>query len=238
VIAVIDGGTLNAQTSSILVDNYSTNGWLFRLAQYGATDYMGVTKTGFTGGDGNLTSTLTNPLDGERHVVGMTIGPDQDWEPHVWKDGIKAVCGSGTSTAAPSGGQAGGPMLCGENGYLYADLYVLYIWTRVLSDDEIREVMRDPFGLIRPVTPYWSRMLYETPSGATLEQEGYRWRLDDGSESGATWLDTQDTNITRQKNLNTRIRIIVNATGDPDSEQYQLEWREKGSGDPWRKVTE
>ena len=59
----------------------------------------------------------------------------------------------------------------------------------------------------------------------TLEQEGFRWRDDDGSESAATWLATQDTNISRDRNENTRLRVLVNATGDPASNQYRLEYR-------------
>jgi hypothetical protein len=61
-----------------------------------------------------------------------------------------------------------------------------------------------------------------------LEQEGFRFRADDGSESGASWLATQDTNITRDKNLNTRLRAIVNATGNPAPQRYQLEYRLSG----------
>ena len=82
-----------------------------------------------------------------------------------------------------------------------------------------------------------------TPAGAvavatfkeasTLQQEGYRFRADDGSESGATWLANQDTNISRGKNTNTRLRVILNATGDPASQQYQLEGRVKGGGGSW-----
>jgi hypothetical protein len=80
-------------------------------------------------------------------------------------------------------------------------------------------------------------VLIEEPSTAAYDQEGYRWRDDDGSESGASWLIGQDLNITRAKNTNTRLRVIVDiTTGDPGSEQYQLEFREKGSGDPWKKI--
>lgn len=62
----------------------------------------------------------------------------------------------------------------------------------------------------------------------TLEQEGFRFRADDGSESGATWLAVQDTNVIRQKNMNTRVRVILNSTLDRASETYQLEFRKVG----------
>lgn len=70
---------------------------------------------------------------------------------------------------------------------------------------------------------------------ATLEQEGFRWRDDDGSETTATWLDSQDTNITRATSTNTRLRVLVNGTNDPDSSQYQLEYK-LSSASSYRKV--
>ncbi len=72
---------------------------------------------------------------------------------------------------------------------------------------------------------------------ATLQQEGYRWRADDGSETGATWLASQDANITRGADVATRLRMLVNATGDPSSSQYQLEWRKVSGPTDWRKVS-
>jgi hypothetical protein len=69
-----------------------------------------------------------------------------------------------------------------------------------------------------------------------VDQDRYRWRSDDGSETAATWLANEDTNITRDKNLNTRLRILLNATtGDPISAQYQLEYK-KSTDSTWVKV--
>lgn len=58
---------------------------------------------------------------------------------------------------------------------------------------------------------------------AVFDQEGYRWRDDDGSEAAATWLASQDTDVTRAFNLNTRLRVIVNTTNDADATTYSLE---------------
>ena len=72
---------------------------------------------------------------------------------------------------------------------------------------------------------------------ATIEQEGFRWRNDDGSESTATFRQAQDVNDTIARNLNIRIRVLLNATGDPPTKQYQLEYKE--NADPaaeYRKV--
>ena len=66
----------------------------------------------------------------------------------------------------------------------------------------------------------------------TVEQEGFRFRSDDGSESAATWFAAQDTNIVQEKNINMRLRVLLNSTLDRGSEQYRLEFREVG-GTTW-----
>jgi hypothetical protein len=72
-----------------------------------------------------------------------------------------------------------------------------------------------------------------SPPG-TLEQEGFRFAEDDGSESSASWIAAQDTNITRQLTTNTRLRIIINSTGNSSATNYRLEYQESGGN--WRKV--
>ena len=49
----------------------------------------------------------------------------------------------------------------------------------------------------------------------TVEQEGYRWRNDDGSESAATWLASQDTPLTLDVGTSARLRVLLNGTLDP-----------------------
>lgn len=74
----------------------------------------------------------------------------------------------------------------------------------------------------------------------SYEQEGYRFRADDGSETTASWLAAQDTPITRAAETNTRLRILVDTEdGDPPSTQFQLEYRkvDSASGE-WHKVGE
>lgn len=65
-----------------------------------------------------------------------------------------------------------------------------------------------------------------------VEQEGYRFRNDDGSETTATWLAAQDTDIIQPKTTNTRLRVLLNSTLDRASEEYRLEFREVG-GTTW-----
>lgn len=69
------------------------------------------------------------------------------------------------------------------------------------------------------------------PAVPTLEQEGFRWRNDDGTEATATWAAVQDTGLTVPSGQTKRLRVLVNTTGDSASTQYQLEYRKVGETD-------
>jgi hypothetical protein len=69
-----------------------------------------------------------------------------------------------------------------------------------------------------------------------LDLEGYRWRDDNGSESGASWLDSQDTNITRAKETNTRLRLLTDTTGDAPTQRLKLQYRKVGTLG-WRDIS-
>lgn len=59
----------------------------------------------------------------------------------------------------------------------------------------------------------------------TVEQEGFRWREDDGSETTATWAAAQDTHINAAVSTTRRLRLLLNGTGDPASTQYRLDYK-------------
>lgn len=59
----------------------------------------------------------------------------------------------------------------------------------------------------------------------SLEQEGFRWRNDDGSETTATWAASQDSDASVALNTNIRLRALVNATGDPNASAYTLYYK-------------
>ena len=63
----------------------------------------------------------------------------------------------------------------------------------------------------------------------TVDLEGYRWRADNGSESTATWLELQDTLHSGSVAENTRLRTIINTTGDISPNAWQLEYRRQGT---------
>ena len=69
------------------------------------------------------------------------------------------------------------------------------------------------------------------------EQEGYRFRYDDGTEITANWIDLQDTDVSIDKNVCTRLRILTVVSGDPAARQLTLQYREVGGGaSDWRNV--
>ncbi|MFZ1721029.1 MAG: hypothetical protein WAU07_00835, partial [Microgenomates group bacterium] len=106
---------------------------------------------------------------------------------------------------------------------------------RTITDDQVN--LDDYFDSNGKIT--WA--VYQSVSALTLnvdyvkmdvtsmavEQEGYRFRADDGSETTATWLAAQDTTINRAVSTPTRLRTLINSIGveDPDSAQYELEYK-------------
>lgn len=83
--------------------------------------------------------------------------------------------------------------------------------------------------------PWAARVVSFAPATVTLtlEQEGYRWRNDDGSETTATWKAAQDTNVTVVPDQIARLRMILNTTGDAPNETYKLQYRKVGASS-WR----
>lgn len=70
----------------------------------------------------------------------------------------------------------------------------------------------------------------ESGPSPTLDQEGFRFRNDDGSETTATWAASQDTNHTAPLSTNLRLRVLVDAENDPASAAYTLRYQKNGSG--------
>lgn len=78
---------------------------------------------------------------------------------------------------------------------------------------------------------WWAVTFALAPGDASYEQEGYQFRLDDGSESGATDIGSQDTNITAPPNQNRRLRVLTDTTGDAPSEGVTFQYRRVGDPD-------
>jgi hypothetical protein len=105
------------------------------------------------------------------------------------------------------------------------------IYRRALSPQEVRWLYRFPYDnlIVEPTRKFWFIL-----EGVILSQSAFRFFNDDASESDSTPAASEDTGITYQKGSNLRLRIQIDASGDPPSQQYQLEYRKQGSN--WRKI--
>lgn len=70
---------------------------------------------------------------------------------------------------------------------------------------------------------------------AAVDQSAYRFYEDDGAEGAATPLAAENTPITMSAGDKARIRVQLNATGDPASFNPQLEFRKVGDT-TWNRV--
>lgn len=72
-------------------------------------------------------------------------------------------------------------------------------------------------------------------AAATLDQERFRWRNDDGSETTATWAAAEGADITVAALTPKRLRVQIAATGDPAAKSFKLQYRKVGDG-TWRDI--
>lgn len=68
----------------------------------------------------------------------------------------------------------------------------------------------------------------EQSSSATINQEGFRFGNDDGSETSHTWLAAQDTNAARALDERFLLGVLVDTTGTVGSRTYRLQYRRVG----------
>lgn len=87
-----------------------------------------------------------------------------------------------------------------------------------------------------PIQAHWGyEYEWEGALGAVvLNQEGFRYFNDDGNEAGSTGKALQDVDITETQEVLVRPRILVDATGNPLSQTFQLENRPAAGA--WYKV--
>lgn len=112
----------------------------------------------------------------------------------------------------------------------------LYVYDRDLLASEIRSLSANPWQVFEPETTWIST----GTTTATLTQYSYRFLNDDGSESTATFSGGLNTSVTLSQGDIRRLRILLDATGDVEGKQFQLEYRRKPSGGSfgdWTKVT-
>lgn len=91
------------------------------------------------------------------------------------------------------------------------------------------------FKWVAEVTPAVSTASGTSTSTGTLtalgtrldrpEQEGYRWRNDNGSQTTATWRQIQDTPDSIAQTENIRLRMLTDHDGNPDTAQITLQYK-------------
>jgi hypothetical protein len=64
----------------------------------------------------------------------------------------------------------------------------------------------------------------------SIEQEGFRFGVDDGSESAHTWKRAKNAHVTHPLASNLLLRVLVDAEGDPDAAALTLRYQKNGSG--------
>jgi hypothetical protein len=214
-----------------------------------------VYTTGFTcPGSGNMTideiSAWVNARGGAGNIR-LAIYSESNI---LVAQGTAQVAVSGSSPSwqghMSSGSITGGPLVAGT---IYRIAYTKdndpnltyeYFISGTLEDFDYKEtdytdgfISEIPTPMSNTAGRYCMRCGVSSPS--SIEQEGFRFRNDDGDEDGATWKADQDTNITLAADTAARIRMLLNATGDPSSIGAQLEYRYKPSGGAfgsWTKV--
>jgi len=107
-----------------------------------------------------------------------------------------------------------------------------------LSTDGTLDFSTDVDGETRPKGVRWDIGADEADH-ILFQQEGYRFRNDNGSETTATWLAAQDTDIFHDKTPNTRLRVLVNVEAatdtDPNATPFRLEYK-KSTESTYKKV--
>ncbi|QQS15430.1 MAG: hypothetical protein IPK84_03610 [Candidatus Moraniibacteriota bacterium] len=139
-------------------------------------------------------------------------------------DVLVAVVGSGATTWAPSART--GTQLYDVDDGSYGDGAQYLIKT-----DSSDTAMGWTFG----TSDDWSVVEAAFTEISPIEQEGFRFRNDDGSESAATWMQNQDTNASQYKNTNVRLRMLLDTPSDPISIPFRLEYK-KSTESVYKKV--
>ena len=79
--------------------------------------------------------------------------------------------------------------------------------------------------------------IFSSAVAVSWEQEGFRFRNDDGSEITATWRQVQDVNDTASIGDTIRPRILSDATGDPSGTTATLQYkRDDEPAAEWRDI--
>lgn len=119
----------------------------------------------------------------------------------------------------------------GYTAYYPGSLYLSAAW-KVLSSSSSNQAQA---ATASGITSYVHQALFKPDTGLGIDQDGFRFRNDDGSETTATWAAAQNGTMTAGTMVNRRLRFLLQATADPAASQFRLEYRKSGTT-PWRTV--
>lgn len=163
------------------------------------------------------------------HLVTITTKPGASgWT--FWQNAKVAFQATGDATLPVAIWRRG---LLDGSSTIFLDGWVcdIRLWNRCLNDEEV-------YNLWAPQTR-WDIYQRKAPAAyvdwTERRQTGFRFRDDDGSEATASPLAAQNVHISRDKEVNTRLRVQI-VSVDPDTSRYSLQYRKKGTSDNWRTV--
>lgn len=202
---------------------------------------LGYRAVDGTGGGSDQRTPVGSVAGGGTYTIGVSCEWANSGQTYWFRDYGTFVSGNMPATNAPQAGIASATEigLCTDDSAYEPgkiDCALALVWNRHLTFHELREVVRAPWALF---TPRPRRTYFAPPAagGVMLEQEGFRWRYDDGDEDGATFSAPQDEHSAASIGIKKRLRTIVNVTGTPSTEEFELQYRRVGSpSEDWRKV--
>jgi hypothetical protein len=72
---------------------------------------------------------------------------------------------------------------------------------------------------------------------ATIVQDSFRYRNDNGNETGATWVYALNTDGSLNVDTNYRMRYLVKNTGTAGLNNIDFEWQYNLNGAGWNNIT-
>ena len=160
-------------------------------------------------------------------------GDTPQMEAHAYLDGSQFGTGNRTLGGTADGIDQITIDALGENMYLSMCWVAEGYWT----PEEHREFNENIWQVLKPAVPI-PTFTPAAAGAATLEQAGFRFRNDDGSEALATWRQNQDVNDTVNQEETFRLRFLIQGVNDPAASQFQLEYKDAGDPDSEYKVIE
>lgn len=194
---------------------------------------------------------LANPTSGTHDVTATFGGNTEAWRAAVreWSNvsgmhgGANAtgtsttpsvnvasvVSGEVTIDAVTNGGGASGTAGSGQS---TTNMYTGQLASTIYSSASTDTTSTGTVAMDWTITSAeWTIAAAALVESASLEQEGFRWGVDDGNEASHGWEASQDTSITIADNTNRLLRVVVNAPAvDPPSAAYALRYQKNGAG--------